>query len=146
MIITSSSVWINRVRLPIRSWSAEQGNRMFPCPRLHLRIWSRETSSAVPSGVSLLIFSAPRLTLLVPTRGIPPTFQGDVHYLYYQPTSGQSRVFQVTQLCTDGVHYRESAGIGSVFVRVVPVSSGAAFPGISRGQLMCASIVPHPLL
>ena len=29
---------------------------MFPCPRACLRIWSRETGSAVPSRVSLLIF------------------------------------------------------------------------------------------
>ena len=28
---------------------------MFPCPRMCLRIWSRETGSAVPSRVSLLI-------------------------------------------------------------------------------------------
>ena len=30
-------------------------NRIFPCPRSCLRIWSRETGSAVPSRVSLLI-------------------------------------------------------------------------------------------
>ena len=28
---------------------------IFPCPRACLRIWSRETGSAVPSRVSLLI-------------------------------------------------------------------------------------------
>ena len=38
------------------SWSAaEQGKTIFRCPRSHLRIWSRETGSAVPSRVSLLI-------------------------------------------------------------------------------------------
>ena len=36
-------------------WSAEQGKRNFPCPRSHLRVWSRELGSAVPSRVSLLI-------------------------------------------------------------------------------------------
>ena len=36
------------------SWSAEQG-KIFPCSRACLRIWSRETGSAVPSRVSLLI-------------------------------------------------------------------------------------------
>ena len=37
-------------------WPAEQGKWIFPCPRTCLRIWSRETGSAVPSRVSLLIF------------------------------------------------------------------------------------------
>ena len=44
---------------------------------VRLRIWSRETGSAVPSRVSLLI---PILRLnLVLTYGIPPEFRGGVH-------------------------------------------------------------------
>ena len=69
MVITYSRVWINRVRLPILlvvSWTVKI---IFPCPRARLRIWSRETGSAVPSRVSLLI---PILRLnLVLTYGIP---------------------------------------------------------------------------
>ena len=42
------------------------------------RIWSRETGSAVPSRVSLLI-SILRLSLVL-TYGIPPEFRGGVHY------------------------------------------------------------------
>ena len=49
----------------------------FPCPRACLRIWSRETGSAVPSRVSLLI-STLRLNLVL-TYGIPPEFRGGVH-------------------------------------------------------------------
>ena len=64
MVITYSRVWINRVRLPILLWSAEQGKLIFPCPRACLRIWSRETGSAVPSRVSLLI-SVLRLNMYV---------------------------------------------------------------------------------
>ena len=38
------------------SWSAaEEGKVIIRCPRSRLRIWSRETGSAVPSRVSLLI-------------------------------------------------------------------------------------------
>ena len=37
------------------SRSAEQGKLTFPCPRSRLRIWSRETGSAVPSRVTLPI-------------------------------------------------------------------------------------------
>ena len=50
---------------------------MCPCPRSRLIIWSRETDSAVPSRVSLLI-SILRLNLVL-TYGIPPEFRGGVH-------------------------------------------------------------------
>ena len=42
-------------------------NIFFPCPRSRLRVWSRETGSAVPSRVSLLI-SILRLNLVVNYR------------------------------------------------------------------------------
>ena len=82
------------------------------CPRSCLRIWSRETGSAVPSRVSLLI-SILRLNLVL-TYGIPPEFRDGVHLFMYNrhTSSGQSRVYRVTQLRTDGVHCRESAGTG----------------------------------
>ena len=50
---------------------------MFLCTRECLRIWSRETGSAVPSRVSLLI-SILRLNLVL-TYGIPLEFHGGVH-------------------------------------------------------------------
>ena len=56
---------------------AEQEKIIFPCPRACLRIWSRETGSAVPSRVSLLIFIL-RLNLVL-TYGIPTEFRGGVH-------------------------------------------------------------------
>ena len=57
-------VWINRVKgCQPCSWSAEQRKLIFPCPRSRLRIWPRETGSAVPSRVSLLI-SILRLNLV----------------------------------------------------------------------------------
>ena len=55
MVTYIARVWINRVRLTTCSWSAEQGKRIFSCPRSRLIIWSRQTGSAVPSRVSLLI-------------------------------------------------------------------------------------------
>ena len=42
-----------------------------------MRIWSRETGSAVPSRISLFI-SILRLNLVL-TYGIPPDFRGGVH-------------------------------------------------------------------
>ena len=41
-------------------------------------------------------------------------------YFHRQTPSGQSRVYRVTQLRTDGVHRRESAGTGPVNLKVVP--------------------------
>ena len=68
MVITHvARVRINRVRLPILlvvSWTGKKW--IFPCrPRSRLRIWSRETGSAVvPSRLSLLI-SILRLNLVL---------------------------------------------------------------------------------
>ena len=54
--------------------------------------------------------------------GIPPAFRGGVHLftLNRHTPSGRSRVYRVTQLRTDGVHCRESAGTGPVNLMVVP--------------------------
>ena len=85
-----------------------------------LRTWSRETGSAVSSRVSLLI-SILGLNLVL-TYGVPPEFRGGVHIfiLNRHTPSGQSQVYRVTQLRTDGVHCRESAGTGPVNHKVVP--------------------------
>ena len=113
-------VWINRVGCQSGSWPAKQEKLMFPCPRSRLRIWSRETGSAVLSRVSLLI-SILSLNLVL-TYGIPPEFRGGVHLfiLNRHMSSGQSRVYRVTQSRTDGVHCRELAGTGPVKLEVVP--------------------------
>ena len=43
----------------------------------------------------------------------------------------------ITQLLrTDGVHCRESAGTGPVVLKVVPVTSGVAFAGITMDRSM----------
>ena len=55
MVITYSRVWINWVRLPILLVVSWTGKIISPCPRACLRIWSRETGSAVPYRVSQLI-------------------------------------------------------------------------------------------
>ena len=75
--------------------------------------------SAVPSRVSLLI-SILRLNLVL-TYGIPPEFRGGVPFIYLNrhTPSVQSRVYRATQLRTDGVHCRESAGTGQVVLKVL---------------------------
>ena len=66
-----------KVADPARGQLAEQGKWILLCPHSRLRIWSRETGSAVPSRISLLI-SILRLNL-VHTYGIHPEFRGGVH-------------------------------------------------------------------
>ena len=59
---------------------------------------------------------------MVLTYGIPPEFRGGIHFFIINrhTSSGQSRVYRVTQLRTDGGHCRESAGTGLVDLKVVP--------------------------
>ena len=113
-------------------------NKYFTCPRSRLRIWSRETVSAVPSRVSLLI-SILRLNLVL-TYGIPPEFRGGVHLsiLNRHTPSGQSRVYRVTQLRTDADYSRESADTGPVSLKVI---SERVLPWqVTMDQLICASL------
>ena len=76
-----------------RSWSAEQGECFFTCPRLRLRISSCETGLAVPS----CSFSTLNLARI---HGISPTFRDGVH-LHSQLPLGQFRVYQAQYLPTD---------------------------------------------
>ena len=104
MVTHIARVWINRVRLPVLHVVGLTGKMNIPCPRSCLRIWSRETGSAVPSRVSPLI-SILRLNLVL-TYEILLEFRGGVHLFIYNhhTPSGQSRVYRVTQLRIDGVH------------------------------------------
>ena len=70
---------------------------------------------------------------MVLTHEIPLDFRGGVH-LFIQnrhTPSGQSRVYPVTHLRTDGVHCRESAGKVPVVLKIVP-GTGVAFSGHYR--------------
>ena len=74
------------------------------------------------------------------TYGIPPEFRGGVHLfiLNRRTPSGQSRVYRVTQMRTDGVYCRESAGTGPVNLKG---SSKRVLPWqITMAQLICTSL------
>ena len=75
-----------------------------------IRLWSRETDSVVPPGVSLCLFSTLRLNLVLTHGILLPLSAAAFIYLYRQPPWDHSRVYQVTQLRTDGVYCRKSAG------------------------------------
>ena len=55
-----------------------------------------------------------------------------------QVPSGQSRIHRVTQLLTDSVHHRKSAGAGSVVLNLARVTNVACSENPIIDQLMCA--------
>ena len=70
-------------------------------------------------------------------HGIPPDFRGGVHlriYLNRHTPLGQCRLYRVTQLRTNDVHCRESAGTGPVVLKVVPVTGAVCANGITWSQ------------
>ena len=74
--------------------------------------------------------------------GIPPDFRGGVH-TFTQPYAIVSvSSYRVTQLRTDGVHCRESAGTGPVVPSSVVLDTGATFAGhhVSIGLLKITTI------
>ena len=100
------------------SWSAEQEKSCFACPRSRLRVCSRETGSAVPSRVSLLILhTQPESGAYLRGSSRVPR-QRPFIYLNHHTPSGQSRVYRVTQVRTDGVHCRESIGARPVVLKL----------------------------
>ena len=101
-----------------------QLNRENECFPDRVRAWKSDLARRVrqsrPASACLLI-SILELNLVL-TYGIPPEFLLGVHLfiLNRHTPSGQSRVYRVTQLRTDGVHCRESAGTGPLNLKVVP--------------------------
>ena len=129
----NSRVWINRVRLGCQScsWSAEQGIRIFPCPRSRLGIWSRATGSGriwcLLTGF-LLISSAASIYLLF----IPPYAIRSVPSL-----SGHAIARRWRSLPRVRWH-RTSSPQGS--------SGNGCCLCITMDQLICASLFSRPLL
>ena len=82
-------------------------NKHFP---ITVRVWEIGLARRVRLSRPASACSFPILRLnLVLTHGIPPDFRGGVHYRH--TPSGQSGVYRVTQLRTDGAHSREAAGM-----------------------------------
>ena len=117
----------------------------FFCARSRLRIGlARRVRPSHPA--SSTSFSAPTLNLVL-THEIPPAFRDVVHLLLYrQPPLGQSRVCQVAQLRTDGIHCRESAGTGARMSHQVSSRNGCCLFRHDHGPTFVplSFILPHP--
>ena len=76
-----------------------------------MRVWSCQTGSAVLSRVSLFILHTQAESGAYSRDFLLISAAASINLCRHTP-SGQSRVYQVTQLRTNGVHCRESAGGG----------------------------------
>ena len=126
LVITYSRVWINRDRLCILLVVSWTGQKIFSCPRSRLRIWSRDTGSAVPSRVSLLIVYTQAGSGAYSRNPSRFPRRRPLIYLDHHTPLGQFRLHRVTQLRTNDVYCRESAGTGPVVLKIIPVT-GVAF-------------------
>ena len=71
------------------------------------------------------------------TGFLPSSAAASIYETAIHTPSGRSRVYRVTQLRTDGVHCRESAGTGPVKLKVVP-NGCYHFAGLPMDRLMFA--------
>ena len=113
----------------------------FSSPRSRLRVRSRETDSTVPFSVSLLILHTSAESGAFSREFSRFPRRRPFIYISRHTPSGQSRVYRVTELRTDGVHCRQSVDTGAVVVlRVVPVAGAAS---ASPWTNECAPLFSH---
>ena len=130
MVITCSRVWINPVRLLTLLVVSQTGKMNISLsPFAPKNLVSRDRfGRSVPRQLLLILHTQAESGAYL-TGFLPITAAVSI-YLYRRPPSGHSRVYRVTQLRTDGVHCRESAGTGPAVLKVVP-ATGATFAEVS---------------
>ena len=126
MVITNGRVHINLIRLSPARGQLNRENEYFPCHRTRLRIWSRETGSAVPSLISLLILHTQAESGVYSRHS--SQFPRRRQFIYTAIRHWVSPEFIGPQLRTNDIHCRESTGTGPAVLEVAPVT-GAAFAG-----------------
>ena len=119
------------------SWLAEQGKLIFPCPRSCLGIClARRVRQSHPASACSSPYSGGIWYLWDSSRF---TRWRPLIYLNSLTRLGQSRVYRVTQLRTDGVHCRESICTGPVNLKVV-LNGRCLSLQVTMDQLICASL------
>ena len=120
MVTHIARVWINRVRLPILQVVSRTGKiTVFLFAFAPENLVSRDGfGSPVPRQPAHLHTQAESGAYSRDSSRVPR--RRPFIYLDRHTPSGQSRVYRVTQLRTDGVHCRESAGTGPVNLKVFP--------------------------
>ena len=121
MVTHIARVWINRVRLPVLLLVSSTGKiniSLFAFAPENL-VSRGGFGSSVPRPPAHLHTQAESGAYLLRDSSRVPRRRPFI-YLNCHTPSGQSRVYRVMQLRTEGVHCRESAGTGSVNLKVVP--------------------------
>ena len=120
MVTPIARVWINRVRLPILLVVSCTGKmNLSLSPFAPENLVSRDGfGSPVPRQPAHLHTEAESGAYLWDSSRVPRP--RPFICLNRHTPSGQSRVYRVMQLRTDGVHCRESAATGPVNLKVVP--------------------------
>ena len=135
---------INRVRLSIllvASWSGKMNISLSPFATEYLV--SRDGfGSPVPRQPAHLYTQAESGAYLRNSSRVAR--RRPFIYLKRHTPSGQSRVYRVTQLRTDGVHCRESAGTGPVNLKVVP--NGCCLGRSPWTKINMRLSLPHPII
>ena len=128
IVTHTARVWINQVRLPILLVVSRTGKiNIFVSPFSPENLVSRDGfSSPVPRQPDHLHTQAESGAYLRDSSRVPR--RRPFIYLNRHTPSGQSRVYRVTQLRTDGVH----AGTGPVNLKVVP-------NGCCLGRSLCTT-------
>ena len=85
------------------------------------------------------------LALLVLPKGVNHTCCACVIHIIIN-RSGHSPVYQVTQMCPNGVYRRESAGTGPIVLEVARKTAATLSGNPIEDQLMCAPKFSRPLL
>ena len=135
MVITYSTVWIHRVRLPILLVVSRTGKMNIPLsPYAPENLVSR---GGLSRPVPRLLHTQAEYGAYSRDSSRFPRRRPFIYFNRHIPSS-QSRVHRVTQLCTDGVHCRESAGKEAEILKVIPVT-GAVILQFTMDQLLCAS-------
>ena len=144
VVITYSRVWINRVRssiLLVVSWTGKMNISLFPFAPENL-VSRNGFGRPVPRQPAHLHTQAESGAYLRDSSRVPR--RRPFIYLYRQPPSGQSRVYQATQLRTDGVHCLESTGTRPLVLKAVPMT-GAALAG-HHGPINVRLSFPTPTI
>ena len=111
------------------------------------RIWSRETGSAVPSRTSLLIFHTPEAEYGAYSRGCSRfPRRRPFNNLNRHTPLGQCRIYRVTQMHTNGVHCRESAGTGPLVSPQGSSSNGCCHFAGHHGPINMRLSFPTPTI
>ena len=139
MVTHIARVWIISLELPIlHVGRLNRENEYFPVPvRASEKFVSRDGfGRPVPRQPAHLHTQAESDAYLRDSSRVPRR-RSFIYFNHHTP-SGQSRVYRVTQLRTDGVHCRESTGTGPVNLKVVPY--GCCLGRSPQTILICASL------